>query len=986
MYDRDMRQRQEFAVMRMRLRQADLWREDVRDLIGLTEKRMDSYMIVNALQLGFTITLFTEGRLEPGTPEWLLWLYMLSTLGAFLFLLMAVWFAMHASVVAQGSSVRLLTQLVRPAVPSWHQVEAMRTYGYAFEGMPARHMLRVPILQTVSEGVEGGAGGHSGHHDAPPGTAASDPWGLERRGDDIYELQRRPITSQRHIKLVREAMRHSQAYDAFARVSMTLGTILECNALLYYILGYALVQDGSPWAAWVAGVVFLAVASTILQLDVAMTRAERRFAQVFLLGGPTLASIAAAQWSTYQDSLQRLSWTLLPGAYFFHTAFLLLFVRLCHVERQSGGLMLPMSFRSILYLDVFGWLTRGGTAKGQELKATMLAYGGARDGRDTFADCESAETESMVTTPSTLEHAGDSRHCIRDAQNRRRLQVVHGQNFPRHFDKWKAVALRPEDVDTALLEPDDKTGGRVALQEASRHLLDDLEEFDNKDPDHVLHGIGPIGVIPAASERTFAATSFSPQMPPRTADLGRGAGGGGRAKLGERLQSTREIYSSGELPWIVFRGAVLALASFWFVGGVWVVCQLNGVPDIPDQPLPESVEITGAASDAWARNRGGVMTNPRIDSLDAYFPAGERILTDWPHDRFQPWGLTCDPTGQHFVFSDEFQLYIASLSEASSAPAQGATAGSGGQPELRLGALQSAPRCPSLEGQAMRDVGLVCQARMGQAPLCEALVLHEHGTRLAQCVLPQIQPRPEVPAELSERDLIDVPELSSQGASRASPLPAWLGSPGGAAAAAAAAASADGFADDEEHAARVWEISSNWLRMSSDGLREEVVSLAIDFDCNRSSSQGLAQPQLWGRLLALPETLGGEWCPVVGTTQGRTVRLRRHREESGKLVPSDALWNILGSLKPNSDEVLATSVLHVLPGGVLVKLSDERRSVQAMNMATGSVLGEWRLPEHSGHSWSALAAGGTHVYLTSQSANGDDANLWRFPLPPDLHA
>merc|ERR1719242_2246293 len=109
--------------MEYRNRQAELWRQDVRDLIGLTEAKMDNYLVVGTLLLGMCVTLFTEGRLEPGTPQWLLRLYMLSLSAAFTYLLMAVWLAMHASVSAQSSSVRLLTQLVRLPVPSWEQLE-----------------------------------------------------------------------------------------------------------------------------------------------------------------------------------------------------------------------------------------------------------------------------------------------------------------------------------------------------------------------------------------------------------------------------------------------------------------------------------------------------------------------------------------------------------------------------------------------------------------------------------------------------------------------------------------------------------------------------------------------------------------------------------------------------------------------------------------------------------------------------------------------
>jgi len=60
-YDREMRQKSEYQVLGWRGRQAELWRDDVREIIGLTEKKMDNYLIISTLQLGMCVGLFTEG-------------------------------------------------------------------------------------------------------------------------------------------------------------------------------------------------------------------------------------------------------------------------------------------------------------------------------------------------------------------------------------------------------------------------------------------------------------------------------------------------------------------------------------------------------------------------------------------------------------------------------------------------------------------------------------------------------------------------------------------------------------------------------------------------------------------------------------------------------------------------------------------------------------------------------------------------------------
>lgn len=959
LYDREMRQKQEFAVMDMRLRQADLWREDVRDMMGLVEKKMDVYTIVNALQLGFCIVLFTEGRLEPGTPQWLLWLYMLSLSGAFTFLLMSVWFAMHASVVAQGNSVRLLTQLVRPPIPSWEQLESMRTYAYAFEGVTPSQALRVPMLQTISEGTHAGPGGFSGKADAPPGTVAADPWGLERRGDDIYELQRRPLPAHRHTRLIREAMRHSQAYDAFARVSMTLGTILLCLSMTYFCLGYALVQDGSPWAACTSVAILQSIASMILRLDVSMTRAEHRAAQVCLMGGPFLSCIAAAEHATYNETFQWAALTILPGSYMLHTCFLLLFLHLCHVEKQPGGIMLPTTFRSILYLDVFGWLVHGKKPPSSPKDKFRSGSNWASMSRIGDQDGEMLPSRSLGRRRSQI-NAEAAKTAKQAEAVRLKAAVVHGQNFPRHWHK-SPVPLRPEDVDAAVLGQEDPQGARRAHDEASRHLANELAQLGEDGTNIPLAGVGPLGVVPTANGKTFAPESFVLDGE-------------------ERGQSGREAMGPGQAPWFVFRSGVLILAGFWFMGGVWVVTRICQLPDIPDQVLPESVSIAGASMEDGSELDGETITDPgpalrnglspRIRALTTFLPRGERVHTYWPTERFLPWAVSCDSSGRHFVISDEFQLYYASMEKEEARPpanitnATNITAAPGAPPAavsttpeklphpptsgLRLANFKLAPRCAALEGQAMRDLAVACdhEGTDVAASQCKAFVLHEHGERLAECDIFKVR--------------------SSEG-----PLGRSLKS-------------------EDPGAEPVWEIISTWLRgPAKGGNSEEVVSVAVDSACldspskaaGAAGSSGAAAPA--GGAKAAEED--GSWCVVVGTTQGRVVRLRR--KKATELVPAAALWNAPRSEsadKDASEEVVATSLLHVIPGGYLLRMRDERHSVHALNMATGEILGEWRLPVHKGRRWSTLAGGSNHLYLTSQTTGGNHAELWRFPMPARL--
>eukprot|EP00929_Paragymnodinium_shiwhaense_P060970 TRINITY_DN30439_c0_g2_i1.p1 TRINITY_DN30439_c0_g2~~TRINITY_DN30439_c0_g2_i1.p1 ORF type:complete len:1124 (-),score=219.66 TRINITY_DN30439_c0_g2_i1:96-3467(-) len=395
-YDRKMRMEQELKVWEYRNKQADLWRDDIKDIIGLTERRMDSYLIVNTLQLGMCVGLFTEGRLEPGTPPWLVHLYMLTLGAAFLYLLMSVWLALHAIVIAQCASVRLLTQYVRLPIPTWGHLEAVRTYGASFEQLGVHNMLRVPFLnktrdpselaaskpKEAAEGSSSSAGGATSSTSLAAAAGAEkfkapssseqesvqaqldavDPWDKERHRDDIYELHRRPVNISHHVELARAAASRYQCYDAFARLSMTFGTNQLLHAVTYYCLGYCAVQDRASWPAWCIGTIMCSIASAVVEMDVILTRMDNAVCKILIVLGPICASISTYAWTMRLENSQQVVSTLLPVAYAAHGLWLFYAMRMCKAEKQVNDAVIPTKFRPMHYLDIFGWNLRSDRA------------------------------------------------------------------------------------------------------------------------------------------------------------------------------------------------------------------------------------------------------------------------------------------------------------------------------------------------------------------------------------------------------------------------------------------------------------------------------------------------------------------------------------------------------------------------------------------------------------------------------------------------
>eukprot|EP00913_Durusdinium_trenchii_P003944 g3653.t1 len=227
-YDREMRQKTEFKTREWRNAQCDLWRDDVREIIGLTEKKMDSYLVVRTLGEG-SLAVAGGPSFEQKSHD-------------VQYLLMAVWLAMHASIVAQCTEVRLLTQFVRRPVPTWEELQDMRTFAQTYEHLESGQVMRVPFTGTAKPDQDHARGETTSAFGSPFGSQkpsptvgamdgaaaaerAIDPWFKEAHAEDrqgLYELMQMPIERRRHIYLARRSAAQYQAFDAFTRTAMAL--------------------------------------------------------------------------------------------------------------------------------------------------------------------------------------------------------------------------------------------------------------------------------------------------------------------------------------------------------------------------------------------------------------------------------------------------------------------------------------------------------------------------------------------------------------------------------------------------------------------------------------------------------------------------------------------------------------------------------------------------------------------------------------------
>mmetsp|Transcript_119169 Transcript_119169/g.344714 ORF Transcript_119169/g.344714 Transcript_119169/m.344714 type:complete len:958 (+) Transcript_119169:50-2923(+) len=848
LYDRKLRQEQEFAIFDWRKVQAELWREDVRDIIEMTEKKMDNYLIVSVLQLGMCAGLFACGRLEPGTPPWLLHFYMLSLGGAFMYLLMSVWLAMHAGVVAQCASVRMLTQFIRLPVPNWDDFEGARTYARSFEALRPEDMLRMPFTPSLATGDQpaaasmpksaAGPGYREWNTDpssvmsSKPGamTAAvdsateatpierpqhADPWRLERHGDDrgFYELERVRLQLRRHIRLARRAALQFQCFDAFARLAMSFGTHQLLYALAFYALGYVVVQDGVVMPAASVVAICAGISSMMLHVDFAMTLCERVIGVFLTVSGLAAGSCSVFLWIRDGAKADGTLSLVLPVTYIANLFWLLNSLRACNItEDPTTGVVLPLKLRAVLYLDVFGWLS-----KSPAERCTPLD----RKWRQHAMRAESTVCTEPLEEPSpkgTALGAPKAGRWWQRVFGRRKGDESRPERRPAYEKLQSASDFTSVNTNHALFasmvcEPADaeERGRLFGVPEVECH--------------------GPGGEIHMPPEHAFEPSTYDACPEQLLND-------------GKEIVTGQDRLRPSKMPGQLFRRGTLFLASMWACAFV-VPLEIFGVflarPAVADiffDTVHENGELVSEKEihAVVGTDINGLPELRAIASPQKDLPAlGEsrRLHVAWPsHSAFVPHAMAVDRTGEYVIVADDFGLYAGTVHEVAETSAAMTVAGI--LPERRLNLrFKSMPLCASLEGVSILDVSAACT----EDHACDVFVLSGGGRNITRC--PVGDGRPQAMVVGSSLDAVS------------------------------------------------WTLNADWVEKG-----EMVRSLAVRRDCWDAT----------GRV--------GDECMVVGTSQGRIVELfaADARGSGGALLPMTT-WleakqaSTSGSLAALSDRV-----------------------------------------------------------------------------------
>ncbi|CAE7943777.1 unnamed protein product, partial [Symbiodinium sp. KB8] len=353
-FDQEQRQSRELLRQTLQLKRFTLFREDIRDLVELTVGKMEMYHLVAALFMESSMALYFEGRIRHIAPPFVIGLLFISIASAYMYLLLAVWLSMHASICSHSLGVRLLTRFVRLPVPGMQQMGALNARLADYERQGVKNMLRVPVVGATQQWGKPGQRLDAIQEGQPSAGTDFLGEGVKAFNKDDNILGTAQGTLGKHVELFRKLQSKWQCFDAYARVCMALGANQLLLGLQYYLVVTCIIQYRCPSLCFALIAGFNSGGLVLATLDLAGIGVLKVIFLQMLGSVPVwiaAISLVMAKKSDEGIPLQTEDYPAAPLAYFLN---LLWFEGLLWVAWPSQDeAALPRLFRSVIFLDVF---------------------------------------------------------------------------------------------------------------------------------------------------------------------------------------------------------------------------------------------------------------------------------------------------------------------------------------------------------------------------------------------------------------------------------------------------------------------------------------------------------------------------------------------------------------------------------------------------------------------------------------------------------
>ncbi|CAE7264154.1 unnamed protein product [Symbiodinium necroappetens] len=772
MFDKELLIKRDYQAQKMRVEQSKLYREDVRDLVNLTVRKMDNYLIVSTLQLGFAMTLYVEGRPEKDVgPTWLIHLFAICNAGAFLYYLLSIWLALHASVAAHAFGVRLLTQFVRLPIPDDATLDKSRFQAQQYEGSTAREMFRVPLLRQQlkrlnhameqtdeDEVISGGVSMSGSEEDLDPSIS--------------------PVMLLEHVQLYRRTQANWQSFDAYARVCMSMGTNQLLYTLSYMMLGTLVAVNDVPLPALSCVVIFTGCAWILARLDLYLSRKILAVAAVLLILPPTLVTVSFSLhrvWANEPTSFMIGCYrVMVPLAFFLHLTWIL-FTWIVARGVKFGSVELPTNYRSVLFLDVFGFLAAQADqdARGDEPPEESEMQRQLSVVREESPRVDGTEGEALPA--EVLQMLMPECHQLQTqlSADLRRFELPQVLGLLRQEPGAASMLrqLRQEfdsfASDVACLEVSQDAASSRPPQESQPVWLR-LDWFSNGRPMQVFHNAeegttvweepsGSARIIDMYSLRTDLerfgehvgllrrhcrrhdgsptndvenaagniTLTFHPSFAP-TEDAP-DAESAQAAEEEDRRRDEHYRLRPGRLPAQTVKIGTMVLVGAWATSVVWIIIYITS--EARHLRVTGTIEqaLAATAASAWMKL---FLHEPTLHKASFRLPFAEVVsFEQWPQAFSKPTALACNPDlGDVLMVVERYRAAVLPLREDAELIKQAATL------QARLDrCLSDAPPLKAFQAQGIRSASIQCDRTSEAATDCTVWLLSARGSQVLRC-------------------------------------------------------------------------------------------------------------------------------------------------------------------------------------------------------------------------------------------------------------
>mmetsp|Transcript_39096 Transcript_39096/g.112361 ORF Transcript_39096/g.112361 Transcript_39096/m.112361 type:complete len:845 (+) Transcript_39096:93-2627(+) len=369
------------AGLNMAIAQTGLYKQDIEQLTELTVSRQDCYHGIAAMGLTILTAIYCPGRLGLHTsppPGWLMGLEFVNIAGCYMFLGLALWLAMHASMRADTASTHMLTRFVRLPIPSQGMLDTARKFLSSFEEQPMKEVLRVPFImshQAADPKNEGGFNEGMSIDDAAKRRSRHDydvPAWYRKEKDIDNRSTSETIGSMMPLDAKGESPEHFQAYreiqmewfpyDVYSRLSIFLAFMHLVHCWTYLQIGHQLQETRALFACAIVVLPMFVLQQVILTLDIVPSSFPiHRLGPCALWTAYIAAVIEYKRW--YTPEAQVVGFVLVYVSYAIHIIYTLSLLRLCRPSDEApavaetpgaswwpGEWRLPSAFQHAIWL------------------------------------------------------------------------------------------------------------------------------------------------------------------------------------------------------------------------------------------------------------------------------------------------------------------------------------------------------------------------------------------------------------------------------------------------------------------------------------------------------------------------------------------------------------------------------------------------------------------------------------------------------------